>query len=430
MITTWRAWHVRSHAWGSLPSSDRRVPFEQLALWRGNDRPSSRDRSRLCSLSCAAMRWGNAERLPQRSKGDHQVTGAELRAMRERAGVGLREMAQAIGKDRGHLSRVERGERDATPALVAAYQAALEAGTLEDMRRRSMLTAGAALPVLALTSGAASTRVGEAEVAAVRSLALDTDMSHPLGLDAAETALQRAAGMLHARVSPAVTQDLHEAVALLADRVGWGRFEERRGAESVLMFAHRTAQRGQDAALHAHTLLDLAVTTPSAQTAVATLEHALAGTVRGSERANLHAVAARRAATYDKRLAGEHLARALDVEPTPVGSEWAARTVDTTGHLDAIVGFACYAVGHPEAKQRLTRAVAELAPSRQRTRARCHIRLAGLALDVGDDDEAKTQVQQAISLRRSTTVAADLQTFAHQAWAAGRHELARMVAKG
>lgn len=358
------------------------------------------------------------------------MTGAELRAMRERAGAGLNELARAIGKDRGHLSRVERGERDATPALVAAYQAALTPGTLEDMRRRSMLAAGAALPVLTLTGGAASTRVGAAEVAAVRSLALDMDMSHPLGLDAAETALQRAAGMLHARISPLVAHDLHEAVALLADRVGWGRFEEQRGAESVLTFAHRTAQRGQDAALHAHTLLTLAVTTSSAPTAVATLEYALAGTVRGSERANLHAVAARRAATYDKRLAREHLERAFDVEPTPVGSEWATRLVETPGHLDAIVGFACYAVGHPDAKQRLTRAVAELAPNRQRTRARCHIRLAGLALDAGDDDEATTQVQQAISLRRSTTVTADLQAFARQARAAVRDELARMVAKG
>jgi transcriptional regulator with XRE-family HTH domain len=39
--------------------------------------------------------------------------------------VGLRQLARQTGKDRGHLSRVERGDRDVTPALVLAYERAL-----------------------------------------------------------------------------------------------------------------------------------------------------------------------------------------------------------------------------------------------------------------------------------------------------------------
>lgn len=355
------------------------------------------------------------------------MRGDELREMREAAKVGLRELAVAIGRDRGHLSRVERGEREATPALVAAYEAALARGTLDDMRRRSLLTAGAALPVLAATGGATVGRVGAAEVAAVRSLALDLDLAHPFGLSAAEAALRQAAAMLHAKVSPGVMIELHESVALLADRVGWGQHEAGRDASSTLMFAHRTAERGNDRALGAHVLLDLAVHNTNVPEALATLEYALTGGVSGAERANVHAVAARRAAAYDARLAHEHLAHALDVEPVPASGEWSQRITDAPGHLDAIVGFACYATGHPYAKRLLTRAAASLAPNRQRTRARCHIRLAGLALQARDEDGATTQVQRAIALRRSTMVAADLQTFARQARAAGRAELARLA---
>ena len=363
------------------------------------------------------------------------MNGSDLRALREGAGVTLRTLADAVGRDVGHLSRVERGHRDPTPALVAAYQDALR-GTLEDMERRRLLAAGAAAAGLALTDAlpalvagdAAPVRVGLAEVAAIRSLALDFDLGSPFALHVAEAALQRAAALLHAQVRPEVAPSLHAAVALLADRVGWAQLEAGRDPFGTLAFAQRTAARGDDADLHAHALLDLAVSTVDPRVAVATLEHGLSGPVAGAERVNLHAVAARLAAKYDRKAAVEHLAQALDTQPTAGGSEWAQRMTAAPGHLDAIAGFACYAVGHEQAGERLAGALVQFGEEgRQRTRARCHVRLAGLALVVGDEDGGGAHLRRALSLRRSTLVGHDLRALASVARSAGRDDLARLA---
>ncbi|MDG4833976.1 helix-turn-helix transcriptional regulator [Solwaraspora sp. WMMD1047] len=55
------------------------------------------------------------------------ITGQDLRAARESRGVGLGKLADMIGRDKGHLSRVERNvdSRDVTPALVRDYEQAL-----------------------------------------------------------------------------------------------------------------------------------------------------------------------------------------------------------------------------------------------------------------------------------------------------------------
>jgi transcriptional regulator with XRE-family HTH domain len=353
------------------------------------------------------------------------MTGAELRALREDAGVSLRDLAQIIGRDRGHLSRVERGEREATPALVTAYRSAAARPTVEDVRRREFLSAGAALPVLAMTD-AQPQRIGAAEIAAVRAVALDVDMNHSLGVHAAQAALQRATEMLRARTTPANIGRLRSAVALLADRVGWGLFETGQDAAPTLRFAQRLAEMGDEPDLRAHALLDLAVSTPDSRVAVATLDHALAAPLGPAERVNLHAVAARRAAPVDRHVAGEHLARALDVEPEPVVSDWAARSTNAPGHLDAIVGFACYSLGHAAARERLLAAVGKLAPARRRTRARCHARLAGLALRDGAPDAAMVHLAHA-KTHRSTLVAADLRAFAREAKRVDRDDLAALA---
>jgi hypothetical protein len=345
--------------------------------------------------------------------------------MREAAGLTVRALADAIGRDHGHLSRIERGQREASPAIVAAYQAACQ-GSLDDVRRRAFLAAGAALPA-ALAMPLGPVRVGAAEVDAIRALALDMELSNPLALHAAEAALQRAAAMLHARVSPAVAPRLAEAVALLADRVGWGQHEAGQDASSTLGYAHRTAQRGDDVDLHAHALLDLAVATLDSRVALATLDHALDGKVQGAERVNLHAVAARRAAVINPRAAREHLARALDIEPTPGTREWSAQITSSRGHLDAIVGFACHAVGHQDAGRRLTAAVAGLEGRRKRTRARCHARLAGLSLVGADPSDARDHLHLALTSRRSVQVTNDLRAFAVTARQVGRPDLARLA---
>jgi transcriptional regulator with XRE-family HTH domain len=352
------------------------------------------------------------------------MTGDELREVREQAGLGLRELAGLIGKNHGHLSRVERGKREATPSLVAAYRSALTAPTVEDVRRRDVLAAGAAMPVLA-TLGARQ-RVGTADVSAVRALALDLDLTHPLTVHAAQSALSRAAAMLNAKATPAMSAALHSAVALLADRVGWGMLETGADPVATMSYAQRIAQSGDDVNLYAHAVLDLAVATRDPALAVEILEHALAGAVDGAERVNLHAVAARRAALIRPRLAAEHLARALDHEPAPVPGEWADRTVNAPGHLDAIIGFACYAVGHDEARDRLTGAVTQLGPHRRRTRARAHARLAGLAVREGETETAAGHLQRART-DRSALVVADLSAFAVEARRCGQPALARLA---
>jgi hypothetical protein len=55
------------------------------------------------------------------------VTGGDLRAAREAKGISLRVLAGLIGKDPGHLSRVERSvdDRDVTPALIDLYERVL-----------------------------------------------------------------------------------------------------------------------------------------------------------------------------------------------------------------------------------------------------------------------------------------------------------------
>jgi transcriptional regulator with XRE-family HTH domain len=57
------------------------------------------------------------------------VTGAMLRELRQHADIGLRAVARRttghVRLSDGHLSRVERGLRPVTPAVLAAYERAL-----------------------------------------------------------------------------------------------------------------------------------------------------------------------------------------------------------------------------------------------------------------------------------------------------------------
>ncbi|WP_436761966.1 helix-turn-helix domain-containing protein [Streptosporangium sp. V21-05] len=50
------------------------------------------------------------------------VSGPDLRAARLGAKVSLDALSTRIGMSKGHLSRVERGQREATPALLRGYQ--------------------------------------------------------------------------------------------------------------------------------------------------------------------------------------------------------------------------------------------------------------------------------------------------------------------
>jgi transcriptional regulator with XRE-family HTH domain len=80
------------------------------------------------------------------------ATGEQLRAERRAADLTLAEVARLGGVSAGHLSRVELGEREVTPATVVLYQRAIAqktgtapSPTVDAVRRRDMF-ALAALP--------------------------------------------------------------------------------------------------------------------------------------------------------------------------------------------------------------------------------------------------------------------------------------------
>ncbi|MGW0607317.1 helix-turn-helix domain-containing protein [Streptomyces sp. NPDC002640] len=53
--------------------------------------------------------------------------GPELRRLRQNAGLTLTEFSTALNYDKGHLSKVERGERSASPELASRCDAFLGA---------------------------------------------------------------------------------------------------------------------------------------------------------------------------------------------------------------------------------------------------------------------------------------------------------------
>lgn len=53
--------------------------------------------------------------------------GPELRRLRQEAGLTLTEFSAALNYDKGHLSKVERGERSASPELAMRCDAFLGA---------------------------------------------------------------------------------------------------------------------------------------------------------------------------------------------------------------------------------------------------------------------------------------------------------------
>lgn len=98
-------------------------------------------------------------------------TGAELRAARRAASLTLSDVASLGGVTVGHLSRIEKGQREVTPATVTLYHRAISAvearegsPTVDDVRRRDLL-ALAAVPVAAALPGGRARRPDSDECA-------------------------------------------------------------------------------------------------------------------------------------------------------------------------------------------------------------------------------------------------------------------------
>ncbi|MFD6324234.1 helix-turn-helix domain-containing protein [Streptomyces sp. NPDC058442] len=63
-----------------------------------------------------------------------QADGPEIRRQRERAGYGLRRFAAAAQMSPSHLSRIERGQSDPQPEVLARIAARLDC-TVADLER-------------------------------------------------------------------------------------------------------------------------------------------------------------------------------------------------------------------------------------------------------------------------------------------------------
>ncbi len=392
-------------------------------------------------------------------------------------GVSLDGLAKSTGMSKGHLSRVERGQREVTPAVVRSYQEALgvvvaathcvaatntESGlpsNMEDMKRRSLLGIIAAASVGAAAmeplsrlldgfEGRGLSRVGIAEVQAIEAAAdlyTRMDLAHGGGMAVAMArgSLEWGLDLLDKPMNQPIRERLSSAIGLLADRFGWAIYDagDMSTATKVLALALDNSARGADRDLRAHVMLDLStVTTDSGRPAdgVEILRMALGDErVSSVERANLHAVAARHcAAAHDRRAGLRHVELAEEALSRPqqaAAPEWARRITVSPGHHDSALGLALFALDEDRrAHERLSSALARLDTGRTRTGLRCRTRLAILNMRAGDREggerESRRAVQDAMGVR-SRRVSSDLATMVECARTHGMGELADELAR-
>ncbi len=370
---------------------------------------------------------------------------------------------------KGHLSRVERGQRPVTPALVRAYEITLgvpvaatsatnsddpDADTFEDVKRRSLLSSIAAAsvgaaalePLARLFDGFTESPpayVGLTEVEAVEratDLYMSVDLARHGAMAAAMArgALRWAVSLTERRMAPDLRERLFSATGLLADRLGWATFDAGTPprAMQLLTFALDSAARGPDRDLRAHIMLDLStVLTDMGRPSdgVEILRMALGDErISSAEQANLHAVAARHCAAAGDRAAGlRHVERAeaaLSRGTPALAPAWARHITVSPGHHDSALGLALFALGEDDrARERLTAAMSTLDPERTRTGLRCLTRLAILDIRAGNYDEGEAKARRAAAEASGVTsarISADLRMLVRTAEQYGKHDLA------
>jgi hypothetical protein len=398
----------------------------------------------------------------------NQVTGPMLRELRLWAEVGLRAVARRssgrVQLSDGHLSRVERGLRPVTPAVLAAYERAL--GMRIDPHTVGELTAGSGpddadrrafqATVATLAAGTPTGGLGgegeqrllqdaiclrtprlvtlievtHLEQAALTLRSLDLRYGGELTVQMAGQLIRWAAGMRTAPMIDQVRDRFHTALATLALWGAWSAHDAGQGsaARALAVLALDAAVIADEPDLRAHVLGDIAAQHNHAGhpgDALRTLR--LAG---GDERTHpaiqtmLHGIRARAYATMG--------------EPDPCHREIrlvedTAATVDTfdvpgwldgwhPAHVQALCGHAhaglAGATGDhahlDRAHEILTSAAAHLAPVRPRAAALCLTHLAHAHHKHGDPDQATTLADQARHLAtdlRSARLNHDLTTL-------------------
>lgn len=399
--------------------------------------------------------------------------GEDLRAARTRAGLSLGQLALITGVSAGHLSRAERGDREVTPALLRHYEVALggmilpfaatettdeatpEVGTVDDMKRRGLLSVIAAAsvgvatgePLTRLLDGLGTevpVQVGLPEVQAVESAAglymrMDLARGGTTAAAMARGSLEWAVKLHDRQMSDPTRERLCSAIGLLADRVGWATYDQGHieRAARLLTFALDSAARGADRDLRAHTMLDLSVAFADLgrpRDGVEILRLALGDErISSAERANVHAVAARHCATAADREGGlRHIGlaeEALARQEPAMAPDWAHHITASPGHHDSALGLALFQLGDDtRAGAHLASALDRLGESRTRTGLRCLTRLAVLRIREGDRDTGTEHALRAVTLAegvRSTRVARDLSMMIDSVRQCGMADFAR-----
>jgi transcriptional regulator with XRE-family HTH domain len=389
-----------------------------------------------------------------------RIDGAVLRELRERAGLGLRRIAgrSALSVSVGHLSRVERGERRVTPAIVTAYEQALGtriadavAGVphrterLDDLEREAFTSTigkvaaggspGEPVDRLLEVAGGSITppsRVGATDVVQVEQAAslvrcMDLRFGGGLVWQMAEPLLRWAVGLHAASMTDTTRTRLDAAVGALAGATAWAAFDDGRQKAARAMFtvALDSAERADDADLRAHVMADAAahynyLGYPEDCLTILRLE--------GDERVGqavrcvLHGVKAHvYAAKGDPgRCAREmELAQvtcaALDPGDVPrwLGGVDSAHTQAVCGHAAAVLaGVTGRDADRADARKLLTQAIGGLDRSgRVRALALCQTRLTMIHLAAGEGDQAVRCARQALATAagvRSARVSRDL----------------------
>ena len=376
------------------------------------------------------------------------ISGALLREQRKRAGVGLRRVAgrSAWSVSAGHLSRVERGERPVTPAIVAVYEQALgiriadaaaqqqwrpvELDTFQPEAFTSTIGKVAAggspvEPVERLLEAAGTgnpsppSRVGRAEVAHVEHAAamirqLDLRYGGALACQLADGLLRWTISLRQSSMSDAVRASLHTATGALAMWAAWAAFDDgrHRAARNLSTLALEAAVAADDADLRAHVLADIAAQYsylghPEQCLTILRLE--------GDERVGpavrcvMHGV---RAYAYAARQEAAACLREIDLAGQAGALAEAGPVPNWFGgfdpaHTQAVCGHAAALLAHrtggdaerAEAYKRLTEAAGQLDPvGRGRAVTLCQARLALLHLTDGEVDEAAGWVRRLVAV--------------------------------
>ena len=378
------------------------------------------------------------------------ITGAMLRELRLRHELGLRAIAQRAGAkvrlSDGHLSRVERGQRPVTPAVIATYERALGVRIHPDTittliaphepdhadqqafhHTIAALAAGNGPALGALGSGH-DHQLHEATLTRVPARVTDADITHlehaaltvrrldlrhggTLAAQMGAHLLRWALPLCHTGMDDQTGTRLHTAIATLAAATAWAAHDSHEPATARTLFtiAVHAAAYADHPDLRAHILTDIAACNNHAGHPGDAL-HALR-LADGDERVHptvqaiLHGVRARTYATLGEAerchreiTRAEQLAVTVDPHHVP---EWLDGWHPT--HLTAGTGHAhadlARQTGDPahldQAHQLLILAAEHLTGVRPRAAALCLTHLAHTHHTSGDHDQAAKLTTQA-----------------------------------